>query len=67
MIAGGTGFAPLKSMLRHALERGSTRPLHLYWGARKGVDVYEEAVVLDWARQYPNLTLHRRVVRTSGR
>jgi CDP-4-dehydro-6-deoxyglucose reductase len=56
MIAGGTGFAPLKSMLRHALERvGSTRPFHLYWGARQGIDVYEEAVVLDWTRQYPNL------------
>ena len=56
MIAGGTGFAPLKSMLRHALERDSTRQFHLYWGARQGVDLYEEALVLDWVRQYPNLS-----------
>ena len=55
MIAGGTGFAPLKSMLRHALEQGSTRDIWFYWGARQMVDVYEEAVLLDWARQYPNL------------
>jgi CDP-4-dehydro-6-deoxyglucose reductase, E3 len=55
MIAGGTGFAPLKSMLRHMLERGVHRETHLYWGARQPVDVYEEALVLDWTRQYPQL------------
>ena len=54
MIAGGTGFAPLKSILRHVLERGgSGREVHLYWGARQPVDVYEEDLVLDWARRYP--------------
>jgi CDP-4-dehydro-6-deoxyglucose reductase, E3 len=55
MIAGGTGFAPLKSMVRHALEGGSSREIHLYWGARQPVDVYEEALVLEWVRQYPQL------------
>ena len=56
MIAGGTGFAPLKSMLRHALERGSGRVIHLYWGARHVRDVYEESLVLGWARRFPQLT-----------
>jgi CDP-4-dehydro-6-deoxyglucose reductase len=55
MIAGGTGFAPLKSMLRHMLEGGIHRPIHLYWGARQSHDVYEEAQVLEWARQRPQL------------
>jgi CDP-4-dehydro-6-deoxyglucose reductase len=55
MIAGGTGFAPLKSMLRHVLESGIDRPIHLYWGARQSQDVYEEERVLGWARQYPQL------------
>jgi CDP-4-dehydro-6-deoxyglucose reductase len=55
MIAGGTGFAPLKSMLRHALENGSTRDIWFYWGARQQVDVYENAVMQDWTRKYPNL------------
>jgi CDP-4-dehydro-6-deoxyglucose reductase len=55
MIAGGTGFAPLKAMLRHALENGSARDIWLYWGARQRVDVYEEALLLEWARRYPNL------------
>jgi CDP-4-dehydro-6-deoxyglucose reductase len=56
MVAGGTGFAPLKSMLRHALERGVRRPIHLYWGARHAHDVYEEAQVLEWVRRHPQLT-----------
>jgi len=55
MIAGGTGFAPLKSMLRHVLERGIDRPIHLYWGARQAQDLYEEALVREWTRRYPQL------------
>jgi CDP-4-dehydro-6-deoxyglucose reductase, E3 len=55
MIAGGTGFAPLKAMLRHVLERGEQRDIHLYWGARQPADIYEEALVLEWLRQNPQL------------
>jgi CDP-4-dehydro-6-deoxyglucose reductase, E3 len=55
MIAGGTGFAPLKSMLRNVLEGRTDRPIHLYWGARQSHDVYEEELVLRWVRQYPQL------------
>jgi CDP-4-dehydro-6-deoxyglucose reductase len=59
MIGGGTGFAPLKSMLRHILE-GATdqsldRPIHLYWGARRAHDVYEDEQVLEWVRRHPQL------------
>jgi CDP-4-dehydro-6-deoxyglucose reductase len=55
LIAGGTGFAPLKSILRHIIERNIQRDIHLYWGARNAVDVYEEALVLEWTRRQPNL------------
>lgn len=55
MIAGGTGFAPIKSMLRHALEQGSQRSFHFYWGARRPADLYEHALVEEWTRRYPNL------------
>lgn len=56
MIAGGTGFAPIKSILRHALEKGAKRPIHLYWGARHSRDLYEEQTVLEWVKQHPNLS-----------
>ena len=55
MLAGGTGFAPVKSMLRHVIENGIRRPLHCYWGARHVQDLYEEAQVLEWVRRYPQL------------
>jgi CDP-4-dehydro-6-deoxyglucose reductase, E3 len=55
MVAGGTGFAPLKSMLRHVLETGIRRPLHLYWGARHARDVYQEGLVLAWTHAHPQL------------
>jgi CDP-4-dehydro-6-deoxyglucose reductase len=56
LVAGGTGFAPLKSMLRHALETGGRRRLHLYWGARHTADVYEEALLLEWVRRQPQFS-----------
>jgi CDP-4-dehydro-6-deoxyglucose reductase len=56
LIAGGTGFAPIKSMLRHALENGSRRAFHFYWGARRPADLYEHALVEEWARRHSNLT-----------
>ena len=55
MVAGGTGFAPLKSMLRHVLETGIRRNIHFYWGARHAADVYEEQRVLDWTRRHREL------------
>ena len=41
MIGGGTGYAPLRAMLRQLLAVGDRRPLTLYWGARTTQDLYE--------------------------
>jgi CDP-4-dehydro-6-deoxyglucose reductase len=40
-------------MLRHMLERGIEREIYFYWGARAAVDLYEEALLLDWAGRFP--------------
>lgn len=56
MVGGGTGFAPLKSMLRHVLETGIRRNIHFYWGARHVADVYEEERVLGWTRSHRQLS-----------
>ncbi len=55
LIGGGTGYAPLRAMLRHLLERGDRRSLHFYWGAQSRVDLYEDASVRRWCEKYPNL------------
>lgn len=41
MIGGGTGLAPLKSMVRHVLERGHPQKLFLFQGARTRADLYD--------------------------
>jgi CDP-4-dehydro-6-deoxyglucose reductase, E3 len=56
MVAGGTGFAPLKSMLRHVLETGIKRDIHFYWGARHVHDLYEQDRMLEWMQHHPRLT-----------
>jgi CDP-4-dehydro-6-deoxyglucose reductase len=50
-VAGGTGFAPLKAMLRHLTEFGTKRPVHLYWGARSRRDLYEAGLLDRWVRE----------------
>lgn len=55
LIAGGTGFAPMKSILRHVLEKGDAgRTLHFYWGAQRRIDLYEESLVREWTRKHPH-------------
>ncbi|MEK7206514.1 MAG: CDP-6-deoxy-delta-3,4-glucoseen reductase [Pseudomonadota bacterium] len=51
LVAGGTGFAPIKGMLEHAMAQGITRPMHLYWGVRARRDLYLHELPLAWARE----------------
>lgn len=53
LMAGGTGFAPIKGILEHAFATGVTRPMHLYWGARTRADIYMDDLPRLWAQQYP--------------
>jgi len=54
LMAGGTGFAPIKAILEHAFYTGVTRPLRLFWGARARRDLYLHELALSWERSYPN-------------
>src|SRR5688572_32001361 len=40
-IGGGTGYAPLKAILREVIESGSRRDVVLYWGGRAPEDLYD--------------------------
>jgi CDP-4-dehydro-6-deoxyglucose reductase len=55
LVGGGTGYAPLRSMLRDLLGRGDRRPLHLYWGARERHDLYEDEQMRALCLQHANL------------
>ncbi len=54
-VGGGTGYAPLRAMLRSLLERGDTRPLELYWGVAAEVDLYAEPEIAQWLATYAHL------------
>jgi CDP-4-dehydro-6-deoxyglucose reductase len=47
-VASGTGFAPVKSVIEHALHIGFQRPMHFYWGARVLADLYMLDLVKQW-------------------
>jgi CDP-4-dehydro-6-deoxyglucose reductase len=53
LVGGGTGLAPLKSILRHVLERGAPRRTTLYWGVRAERDLYAHAFLEEAARREP--------------
>ena len=53
-MAGGTGFAPIKSMLEHAFEIGLRRKMVLYWGARTPDDLYLAGLPEQWQREHEN-------------
>ena len=51
-IAGGTGLAPIRSIVRAALDKGLPGPVHLYIGVREERDVYGEAELRDWEARH---------------
>ena len=63
-VAGGTGLAPILSILRGAAAQGMKNPVHLYFGVRSPRDVYGMPWLEQLKREHPGLTVH--VVVTSG-
>jgi naphthalene 1,2-dioxygenase ferredoxin reductase component len=63
-VAGGTGLAPVLSVVRGAIAHGMRNPIHLYFGVRSPRDIYG----LDWLtalqKKHPALKVH--IVVTSG-
>lgn len=53
MIAGGTGFAPMKSLIEHAIHIGLKRPIALYWGARTRAGLYMDELARRWEGALP--------------
>lgn len=52
-VAGGTGFAPIKSMIEDMAHRGLSRPAVLYWGARDRDGLYLHGLAEKWTRELP--------------
>lgn len=63
-VAGGTGLAPVLSIVRGAVSRGMVNPIEIYLGARSAADVYGLEWLRTLAAQHPGIRLH--VVTTQG-
>lgn len=53
MVGGGTGYAPLRAMLRQLVATGDRRPVTLYWGARDEQGLYEHGWLRALERERP--------------
>lgn len=53
-VAGGTGFAPVKSILDDMMKRRIQRPITLVWGAREPGGLYLLSAVERWKKQWPD-------------
>lgn len=56
MVAGGTGFAPIKGIIEHMLHHNMNRKINLYWGARTLQDIYMPALPKAWAAAHTHIT-----------
>lgn len=54
-LAGGSGLAPIKSIIETALAAGATQPIHLYFGVRDERDLYLEDHFKKLAAKHKNL------------
>jgi CDP-4-dehydro-6-deoxyglucose reductase, E3 len=51
-VAGGTGFAPIKAIIEHALHHELQRPMVLYWGVRSLRDLYLPDLPAHWQAKH---------------
>ncbi len=63
-VAGGTGLAPILSIVRGAIAQGMKNPIFLYFGVRSPRDIYGMVWLEQLQQQHPGLQV--RVVVTSG-
>lgn len=53
LLAGGTGFAPIKGLVEHAIQAGIQRPMTLYWGSRDRAGLYLHDLAVSWEGRVP--------------
>jgi len=51
LLAAGTGFAQMKSIIEHLHHHQFAHPISLYWGVRKQDDMYLKSLANSWEKQ----------------
>jgi CDP-4-dehydro-6-deoxyglucose reductase len=55
LMAGGTGFAPVKAIVEHAIAENTNRKIFVYWGARDVSSLYLANLAQSWADSNDNI------------
>lgn len=55
LIAGGTGFSYVRSILDHCIAQNKPNPIYLYWGARDASQLYAKNELEEIAAQHTNV------------
>ena len=55
LLAGGTGFAPIKAIVEHAMAENCPRPMFIYWGAKAKADLYMDRLPAQWAATHSHI------------
>lgn len=58
LMAGGTGFSYVKSLLEQIVELKLPNPVYLYWGVKEYAHFYFEDEASSWAKEHQNIHFH---------
>jgi CDP-4-dehydro-6-deoxyglucose reductase len=53
LVAAGTGFAQMKSLVDYLRETSYSQPVKLYWGVRRHEDMYLRSLAQQWQEEWP--------------
>jgi len=65
-VAGGSGLAPIKSIVETALKKGMKQGIHLYFGVRDERDLYLEDHFKALAEKHPNFSFQAVLSQPAG-
>lgn len=52
LVAGGTGFAPIKGIFEEISQLEQQPPVHIFWGSRARKDLYQNELVERWVKEF---------------
>lgn len=56
LVAAGTGFAQMKSLVEYLRSTDYNQPVMMFWGVRKRADMYFVDIVKQWAQEWPRFS-----------
>ena len=56
LVAAGTGFAQMKSLVDYLQNTSYDKPVKFYWGVRRHEDMYLRSLAQQWQEEWPPFT-----------